>query len=193
MKTSWSSAVLVGLSLAGAARVAAQEHARPQGFWIGFGFGDGSMGVHCGTCSTTRTGDVAGYLRLGGTVSQHVLLGGEVNGWAHSAGGVDQSLAFATGMVYWYPSATGAFYVSAGLGVMSFTQSDGTNTVSAAAGTAEVGAGYDIRLGRNFSITPFLNSLATSAASFAINGQALTNASRETMSLVTLGIGLTWH
>src|SRR5574342_874795 len=85
--------------------------ARPntrEGFWIGFGFGLGSTGADCTSCSNDRTSGFSGYLRMGGTVSRHVLLGGETNGWLHSESGVDETLGFASFVASIYPSAAGA-------------------------------------------------------------------------------------
>ena len=55
------------LMTAGAAQ--AQTH---EGFWVGFGFGAGSLGIDGGT--DRDTGGV-GYVKLGGTINERFLLG----------------------------------------------------------------------------------------------------------------------
>jgi hypothetical protein len=84
------------------------------GFWIGFGVGAGSAGTDCSSCSTERFAGLSGYLRLGGTVSQHILIGGETNGWVHSQRGADENMGFLSAVLVWYPSRTGAFFLKSG-------------------------------------------------------------------------------
>src|SRR6266566_9843119 len=72
-----------------------------QGFWVGFGFGSGSVGLSCNSCDSTRVASFSGYLRAGGTLSSKVLLGGETNGWAHSEGAVNESVAYGSLVVLW--------------------------------------------------------------------------------------------
>ena len=170
-----------------------QPRNQRQGFWIGFGLGDGSAGVDCSSCATDRTSGLSGNLRLGGTLSQSVLLGFESNGWIHSEQGIDETLGFGSAVVVWYPSRTGAFYLKFGLGVMSYTATDGVDDFTATAPAGSFGLGYDFRVGRNMSITPFLNSLATSAASLKLNGTAFPTSEDIKVNLLQFGVGLTWH
>jgi hypothetical protein len=130
---------------------------------------------------------------MGGTLSQRLLLGGETNGWIHSESGVDETLGFGNVILVWYPSRTGAFYLKFGLGGMSYKASDGVDDLTATAPAGTFGLGYDFRVRRNFSITPYLNSLATSAASFKVNGTATPTSEDVTISLVQIGVSATWH
>src|SRR5690242_5426483 len=73
----------------GASVAAAQHPQVRKGFWIGFGFGYWSSNVSCDGCgSSSRESGGAGFIKLGGTVSDKVLLGGEINAWTKSSGGV---------------------------------------------------------------------------------------------------------
>src|SRR3990170_2157258 len=77
-----TSSWLLGLALVlsfGAAPLAAQHAQTRDGFWFGAGLGYGSLG--CDGCGGDRTGGSSGYLKLGGTGSQHLLLGVETTGW----------------------------------------------------------------------------------------------------------------
>ncbi len=164
-----------------------------KGFWIGFGFGDGIQSTACSTCSGS-TEALSGYIKLGGTVSRHVLLGGEIDVWARTAGGSDQELTYGTGTLTWYPSATGAFFIKLGLGVMDYLETDGSgNKLEGAAGAAQVGLGYDWRVRRNLSITPFLNGLGSTDARFTVNGVGSSSTQRYKFNLIQFGVGLTWH
>ena len=164
-----------------------------KGFWISVGLGTGSAGVDCSSCSNDRTNGFSGGLRLGGTLSQQWLLGFESNGWFHSESGVDETLAFGNVVAAWYPSRTGAFYLKFGLGGMSYKATDGVDDLTATAPAATLGIGYDFRVGRNFSVTPYLNSLATSAASFKVNGTSAPTNEDITISLVQFGVAASWH
>ena len=50
-----------------------------KGFWISFGFGPGFLAADCDGCDERETG-FSGYLRLGGTINQQVLIGGGTTG-----------------------------------------------------------------------------------------------------------------
>lgn len=164
-----------------------------EGFWIGFGLGGGSIGESCSSCSTTRTGGVTGFVRLGGTVSQHVLLGGEVDGWGRSDNGVDRSLGVASFVAAIYPSWSGAFFFQLGIGGLTYTENNGVDKVTATAPAGSIGVGYDFRVGRTLSITPFFNALASSAVSFQVNGASVPSGQDIKLNLAHIGVGLTWH
>ena len=87
-----SMAMLAALAVLGVSIASAQHPQTRKGFWIGFGFGYGSLS--CTGCSST--GGVSGYLKMGGTVSPHLLLGGESNGWSKSEGGFTTTVGDAT-------------------------------------------------------------------------------------------------
>src|SRR2546428_12573687 len=73
------------LTVAPAAR--AQYPQRREGFWIGFGLGYSSANISCDNCSSgARTGGVTAFLKLGGTPSRNVLIGGAINGWSRRGG-----------------------------------------------------------------------------------------------------------
>lgn len=186
--------VLCAGSLAAQKKPDPAANANPrQGFWIGFGLGAGSAGADCTNCDNSRTGGFSGYLRLGGTLSQHLLLGGETNGWFHSESGVDESMGFGSVVLMWYPSATGPFYLKFGLGGMNYTAKGGGNKLTATAAAGSLGAGYELRLRPNMSLNFFVNALASAPASFKFNGVSAPSGEDIKLNLVQLGLGLTWH
>ena len=92
-----------------ATTAAAQEAPARAGFWGGFGMGWGSMGVGCGGCGgAERLGSYSGYLKLGGTLNPHVLLGGEFYGWSKSENGVTVDFGNASAAAYYYPDVQSA-------------------------------------------------------------------------------------
>lgn len=184
--------LVAGLLLAAASLDAQARPNTRDKFWISFGFGVGSSGAECANCSEDRTTGFSGYLRMGGTVSPNVLLGGESSGWRHSEAGLDESLGFVNFIAMFYPSRTGAFYLKIGLGGMSYRADDGANELTATAPAGIVGLGYEFRVKRNMSVVPFFNSLATSSVNARLNGQTVPTDDIQ-VTLVQLGVGLTWH
>ncbi len=140
------SAVLAVL-LAGSA--SAQQAQTRQGFWIGGGLGYGSLG--CDGCD--RVGAPSGYLKLGGTLRQNILLGVETNGWTKSEAGARLTMGNVSGAIYWYPMTTNGMFVKAGAGYSvldnSFASTSGFGLLG--------GVGYDVRVSRNLSVTPVAN------------------------------------
>ena len=145
----------LGLS---ASFAAAQEAPTRAGFWGGFGMGWGSMGVGCGGCDgADRTGSYSGYLKLGGTLSPHVLLGAEFNGWSKSENGVTVDLGNASAAAYWYPDVQSGLFVKGGAGYSRLSAHNGGASASENGFGLLAGIGYDFRMARNTSITPVFN------------------------------------
>jgi len=161
---------LLGLSLA--TRVSAQEASARQGFWIGGGLGYGSIG--CDGCD--RLGGASGYLKLGGTLRENVLLGVEMNGWAKSEFGQTMAMGNMSGAVYWYPMSTAGLFVKGGLGYSVVDDGFMSETGLGLLG----GVGYDVRVGRNLSLTPVANWYRGSFNSGALN-------------VFDVGLGITSH
>src|SRR5262245_42636802 len=108
---------LVASSLLLSAASAGAEPYR-SGFWFGLGAGYGSARVDCDGCGNPdREGSVSGYVRLGGTLNRHVLLGGRFNGWTKERNGTRVTLANASGTLTLYPGAYSGFFLELGFGV----------------------------------------------------------------------------
>jgi hypothetical protein len=152
-------AVVVSLAVSAASAYAQNAQVR-QGFWLSGGLGFGSMG--CQDC-TSRLNGLSGGLSLGGTISPRFLLGVGTTGWVKSEGGATLSVGTLDARVRFYPSTTGGFFLTGGLGVGTVTGTvagAGTNTETGFG--AVFGLGYDIRFARNASFTPFWNGFAMS-------------------------------
>ena len=145
---------MIGLLAAGLSSQGAAQHPQTRkGFWIGFGFGWGSLGFSCDGCTGSESA-VSGYLKLGGTLSPNLLLGGETNGWTKSQGGSTVTAGNASMALYYYPQATGGFFLRGGVGIVTlaatgFSSETGFGLVT--------GVGYDLRVAGNTSITPVAN------------------------------------
>jgi hypothetical protein len=134
---------------------AAQER---HGFWFNGGLGYGSLG--CEDCGS-REGGLSGGLSLGGTLSPKLLLGVGTTGWYKDVGGASLTVGTLDARLRWYPSRTGGFFLTTGLGVGSIRASaDGFGSASETGVGFMLGLGYDIRVGSGVSLTPFWNGFA---------------------------------
>jgi hypothetical protein len=155
------------------------------GFWIGFGAGVGS---NLDSAAAGARGGVAANLRLGGSVTQKVLLGVDLTAWARSQNGTTVSRGNAVGAVYFYPSPTGGLFFKGGAGAAtasvatSVTVGNTTTTSTSTDGGfgTTLGAGYDIQVGSNFFITPGADLLVQTINS-------------HTSSLLLLTVDVVWH
>src|SRR5437899_11166320 len=107
MHTARIVALLAAFSCAASA-AQAQYPQRRDGFWIGFGLGYGSANLKCDQCvDSSGVGGVTGFVKLGGTPSRHVLVGGGHNPGAPSAWtGHSGTISNVTESVALYPHAT---------------------------------------------------------------------------------------
>jgi hypothetical protein len=164
---------------------AAQHTQTRQGFFFSGGLGYGSMGLGCDGCERLgREGGVNGYLTLGGTVSRHVLLGIETNGWVKSSTGNWQTLGSLMATAYFYPRTAQGLFVKTGLGVSSligdYNVLDQDLAMKSGLGLL-LGAGYDVRIGGgNTSVTPYVTYVRGSFDGAAVN-------------VFQAGLGLTLH
>lgn len=174
-----SALIPAALTLALTTPLRAQAHPQTRdGFWINVGLGVGSLG--CDDC-TNRTSGLSGQISLGGTITPRFLLGASSNGWTKSEDGVTLTMGSLAAIARFYPSATGGFYLNGGLGVarLDFGLSDfGSGGVTGT--SAILGVGYDARIKKNVSLSPFINSIGAS-----FDG--------GTMNFVQIGLGITWH
>src|SRR3954452_17464844 len=129
-----------------------------KGFWFNVGLGYGSAG--CQDCEGNREGSFSGGLALGGALSQKVMLGGGTNGWTKSENGQTLTAATVAAIIRFYPSAKGNFFLLGGLGLGTIhVEVDGVGSDDDNGFGALLGLGYDIRVGKNVSLTPFWNGL----------------------------------
>jgi hypothetical protein len=145
------------LAVALATTASAQAQTR-NGFWFGGGLGYGAMGLSCDGCADLgREGSISGFASAGGTLRQNILLGVELNGWTKSEGASSITMGNISGAAYWYPMPTQGLFLKAGAGYSNLRADDGVTSASDGGLGILAGVGYDIRAGRNLSITPTAN------------------------------------
>jgi hypothetical protein len=190
--------VPVALAVVGVSSPAWAGHPQErQGFWIGFGFGYGSAHgeASCEGCQGgDREGSFTGYFKLGGTLNKHVLLGMETNAWIKDEGGVTLSLGSVTGTATFYPQPSSGFFLKAGAGLsyVSTDLQDGSLSVSASKSGWGVlaGIGYDLRVGKNVSLTPCVNYYFGKPGDLTGDGETIGGWKQN---VVSVELGVTFH
>lgn len=171
--------LLTTLSMPATAQGNAQTR---EGFWINFGFGAGSLG--CDDC-TDEDGDderlngVNFQFRAGGTLSQRLLIGGEINGFTKSQDDATLTVTNIGPVLQFYPAAQGGFFLKGGLGLATAEFEYGGISLEDQGFGVTIGLGYDARVGRKFALTPYFDILSSS-----FNGVSLNQ--------VAIGLGFTW-
>ena len=136
----------------------AQQAQKREGLWVGGGMGYGSLGMSCDGCGDVdRTGGLSGFAKIGGAVRPNILLGVEMNGWTKSEFDTRVTMGNLSGAAYWYPMATQGLFIKAGAGYSVLSADDGSGSASDTGLGLLGGVGYDLRVGRNLSITPVAN------------------------------------
>lgn len=157
--------------------LAAQAPAR-SGFFIGFGVGGGSFGVED---APERQTSVAGYFKVGGALSDKVLLGGESAAWVKEESGVTLTSGSVSAVVYVYPNPAGGFFLQGGLGVANLeVDVSGAGSASETGTAITLGLGYDIGFGGRFGLTPYGSLI-------------LSNFDGGNTSLAHFGLGFNWY
>jgi len=179
-----STAVLLLIS---AGPADAQRTAVHEGFWISFGFGAGTVLGDDAFDGDSKFGG-AGFLRMGGSPSQQLLIGGELIGWGTDQEGVQIGRAALMFTAMYYPSPKGGFYLKGGAGFagrsvefeIPFEDLTATVTEDRSGIGLGAGLGYDIQLARNFFLTPALDFVYTGTEG-------------DGASLLLFTVGATWH
>lgn len=171
----------------------AQSARRVPGLWVGLAAGAGSGGLSCDACVDTesRLGPSA-VLTLGRTVSSSLGFGLELSGWRKGIDGAVDHQGFLMGTAFIFPGLGGA-YLAGGVGLARFTSSvgRGRDRTSTLGGGWRIGAGYDMRFGREISLAPFISYYGSTSSGLKINGSSTgTDISHH---LLQVGVGLQWN
>lgn len=135
------------------------------GAWLTFGLGAGRESFRFSQVPGGYSDEVtkpAFWLAAGGTVNPHLRLGGEINAWVNqfTEAGEEITESLVSGMLTGqvFPIRDLGLFAKGGLGI-SRSGSD----IAGGFGTGEtgfaylVGAGYEVRLARNFFLVPSVN------------------------------------
>jgi hypothetical protein len=199
MRIAHAAVLCAALALTASRQVQAQTlvadkapQASRQGFWIGFGFGGGSAGVTCDGCTDERFSGGTARLALGGTVSPNLKIGGESHVWVNTEdSNIDESVGNVSASLYYYPSRTGNVFLQGGVGMSVYSYDDGSMTAEANGLGIILGVGYDIRLGRKFSLTPIFAYSTALSGNLHIDGMDTGFTAKP--NFVSLSLSAVWH
>jgi hypothetical protein len=132
------------------------------GFWaaVGLGAGGESYDLRDGAGYSGELYKPTVSLRLGGTVSQELRLGGELLAWVNENGPAVETLTSALFIAQLYPVSATGLYLKGGLGIgrneVDFPD-DGYFGVGDTGFAGLVGAGWELRLGRRLFLNPAID------------------------------------
>jgi hypothetical protein len=153
------------LLLAGGAVVAQEtprglvevDDSRRGGFWgaLGVGAGGEAFDLRDGLGYSEQLYRPTVSLRLGGTPSRYVRLGGEILGWIDDQGNRTESITSILFISQFYPVPAAGFYLKGGLGLgrnqVDFNDGFGVGDTGFA---GLLGAGWEVRVGRRWYLNP---------------------------------------
>jgi len=199
MRGRWIAASLSLVSCLASASAASAGHPQERhGFWINLGGGVGSAQISCDDCPSDRETAVVGHVALGGTLNEHLLVGADINLWSKEQDGVTVNLYNALATLTIYPKASSGFFLKAGAG-LSFADNDvraesTTITLDFGNGLGLVaGAGYDVRVWRNVSITPAVSFWYGRHGDVLVLGETFSVFSNWRHNVVDFTVGVTFH
>jgi hypothetical protein len=185
------------LGLGAAPSLSAQQSYRRQGFWVSVGGGYGSNKSDCQSCVDPRRKNGGSLLlKLGGTVSPSVLLGVESNLFFRSDSGINARLANLSLIGQWYPWSRGGFFAKGGVGLSYAKARFPTSEVNTSTTIEKLGmgltfgAGYDIPVSRQISLSPVGNIYYAVLGDITYPGGLLDN---SLMTQLQIGLALTFH
>ena len=143
---------------------AAAQRPHRTGLWFEIGSGPAHLRVACAGCDdVTTSSGASGYIRIGGVISDKVLLGIESFGFGQDSIGCGGGTV--TVDVLWFPWRSGAF-LKGGVGAAggAFTVIDSTGTLVEAQGEGiglALGLGWDVPISRKFALTAHASAYIT--------------------------------
>jgi outer membrane protein with beta-barrel domain len=168
------------------------------GAWLTFGLGAGRESYHYSNGPAGYSDEKVKpsfWLAVGGTVNPHLRLGGEINAWVNefdeSGEHITESLVSGMLTGHVFPIRDLGLFAKGGIGI-SRSGSD----ISGGFGTGEtgfaysLGAGYEIRLARNFFLVPTVNFLQHASSQ---GGTDPDNLGTLHERVFTIGVGLTFQ
>lgn len=169
---------------------AAQGDVERQGFWGSFAIGAGSAGVSCGFCSDERQWAPAGSMAFGGTLSDHILIGGGASAYGRLTETGDTYLGWAYGLVRAYPLGDLGAFLNGGIGIAYGRGTTDIDDYQALGAGFVAGIGWDLGLGPALALTALANAHFSTGGYLEQNG-AQASAGGFNPSLFTIALGLT--
>lgn len=159
------------------------------GLTIGLGLGFGSAEVSCAGCPPDRDQAGAAYFRIGSAIRPDLILAGEVSSATRNRTGGEMTITAVDFAALYYPAPAEAFFLLGGIGsgeIELTSQAGATSGTATGSGMGyEIGAGYDLRIAKHFSLTPTVTYFRTRGVK--VSGNPLDG------TVLMVGLGVTWH
>lgn len=200
---SWAAVLLLaGTASASAAQRTSESHA---GFTGALGVNKGNVQTNCDVCVESQSDSDFGFMfRAGWTLRPNYYVGVELTLWEkqQELSGIQADVNFnvVTAVLLWYPQTYHQYFLKGGLGIAQVKtvhdtpgQSGGfvASELEATGPLVQVGLGYDLRLGRAWSVTPYIDFL------FGFSGKSDVGSSSATTTLksamLVFGAAVTIH
>jgi hypothetical protein len=165
------------------------------GFWISVALSGGPKWLSCDLCTDDFGNGFGGSVALGGTLNQQWLIGADVVGFFPFAGmdeGYDNhSDGFGAALftARHYPRLESGLFLMGGLGLGEIDVKQ--DLLEAKGYVGKVGIGYDLRAGRNFSITPSVSLVQSFGTETERAGDVMEGSTN--FGMLQLGVAATWH
>jgi hypothetical protein len=139
------------------------------GVWVSAGGGPARNRVSCESCEEiTHHWGASGFVRVGGVVSEKILVGGELHFWQATVEDQDVYVRGVQAVVLWYPSPSGGFFGQAGLGLSRIRNSFDVGGETVRGGETGLGVtagvGWDFPLRKGLYLTPRVSSVVIPVA-----------------------------
>jgi hypothetical protein len=151
------------------AAIAPGSAAAQSGVWVSAGGGAARNRVSCESCEDiTHHWGASGFVRVGGVVSENVLVGGELHFWQATIEDQDVYVRGVQAVVLWYPSPHRGFFGQAGLGLSRIRNSFDVGSEVVRGGetglSVTAGVGWDFPLRKGLYLTPRVASVVVPVA-----------------------------
>lgn len=192
---------LIGAATAplGAQDIKPLHSALRSGFWWGLGLGAARAKLTCSGCTNPDPEDFPMVdFRAGFTPSERVTIGFQLAGGSkknafYQSSNITESVGDFNVSAYVYPSETSNFFMQGGLSGVVYEAQQGSNNVHLAGGGLTVGIGYDIRYGRNGSLTPTIRGVFGGEADLRDQNGNMVGGPRIKTTFIQLGLDMLWH
>ena len=137
------------------------------GFWANMALSSARLNDDCPACGgygvtpapTVGYGDGIGFsVAAGGTLTPNLLLGGQLSGWA-PMDDRDMAVVAIMAVMQYYPFERRGFHLTAAGGIGGVEFDEGDVNIHTEGTAFEIGAAWDLPMGKNGAITPFVSLL----------------------------------
>jgi hypothetical protein len=192
--------LVAGIALGAIAMTArAQVAPRHKGFTAGIGVAQGKLRVSCSGCTfPAKEGALVATFKAGWSLSDALILNGDfaiyTKHMEDNVTGAEQNTNYQlmTAALQWYPSRKWEHFFKFGGGFSHSTMaldvsSLGARDIKTTGATTRVGFGTDLRFGRKWSLTPYVDYAMGLKANTSVDGLTVK------VSMLLFGATITWH